>query len=59
LGAPLVRDTVITDNDDDNYGFNGDDYDYGFGALSVWKEYLRVNNLGLMLKPGSLLVIIT
>jgi hypothetical protein len=30
-----------------------------FGVLSVWKEYLRVNNLGLMLKSGSLLVIIT
>jgi hypothetical protein len=30
-----------------------------FGVLSVWKEYLRVNNLGLMLKPESLLVIIT
>jgi hypothetical protein len=27
--------------------------------LSVWKEYFWVNNLGLMLKPGSLLVIIT
>jgi hypothetical protein len=30
-----------------------------FGILSVWKEYLWVNNLGLMKKPGSLLVIIT
>jgi hypothetical protein len=29
------------------------------GILSVWKEYFWVNNLGLMLKPGSLLVIIT
>jgi hypothetical protein len=29
------------------------------GVLSVWKEYLWVNNLGLMLKAGSLLVIIT
>ena len=28
------------------------------GVLSVWKEYFWVNNLGLMLKPGSLLVII-
>jgi hypothetical protein len=27
--------------------------------LSVWKEYFWANNLGLMLKPGSLLVIIT
>jgi hypothetical protein len=27
-------------------------------VLSVWKEYFWVNNLGLMLKPGSLLVII-
>jgi hypothetical protein len=30
-----------------------------FDVLSIWKEYLRVNNLGRMLKPGSLLVIIT
>jgi hypothetical protein len=29
------------------------------GILSIWKEYFWVNNLGLMLKPGSLLVIIT
>jgi hypothetical protein len=29
------------------------------GILFVWKEYFLVNNLGLMLKPGSLLVIIT
>jgi hypothetical protein len=29
------------------------------GIHSVWKEYFWVNNLGLMLKPGSLLVIIT
>jgi hypothetical protein len=29
------------------------------GILSVWKEYFWVNNMGLMLKPGSLLVIIT
>jgi hypothetical protein len=30
-----------------------------FGILFVWKEYFWANNLGLMLKPGSLLVIIT
>jgi hypothetical protein len=30
LGAPLIRDTMITDDDTDNCGFNGDDYDYGF-----------------------------
>jgi hypothetical protein len=29
------------------------------GVLSIWKEYLWVNNLGLLLKLGSLLVIIT
>jgi hypothetical protein len=29
------------------------------GILSVWKEYFWVNNLGLMLKFGSLLVIFT
>jgi hypothetical protein len=27
--------------------------------LFVWKKYFWANNLGLMLKPGSLLVIIT
>jgi hypothetical protein len=30
-----------------------------YGILSVWKEYFWVNNMGLMLKLGSLLVIIT
>jgi hypothetical protein len=30
LGAPLIRDTMITDDDEDNYGFGGDDFDYGF-----------------------------
>jgi hypothetical protein len=30
LGAPLIRDTMITDDDEDNYGFDGDDFDYGF-----------------------------
>jgi hypothetical protein len=28
------------------------------GIFSVWKEYSLANNLGLMLKPGSVLVII-
>jgi hypothetical protein len=27
-----------------------------FGIVLFWREYLLVNNLGLMLKPGSLLV---
>jgi hypothetical protein len=27
--------------------------------LSIWKEYFWVNNFGLMLKHGSLLVIIS
>jgi hypothetical protein len=30
LGAPLIIDNMVTDDDEDNYGFNGDDYDYGF-----------------------------
>jgi hypothetical protein len=30
-----------------------------FSVLFVRKEYICVNNLGLMLKPSSLLVIIT
>jgi hypothetical protein len=29
LEASLIRDTMITDDDDDN-DFNGDDYDYRF-----------------------------
>jgi hypothetical protein len=29
------------------------------GIISDWKEYFWANNLGLMLKPGSILVIIT
>jgi hypothetical protein len=29
------------------------------GILSVWKEYFWANNLDLMLKPGSLLEIVT
>jgi hypothetical protein len=29
------------------------------GVLFFWREYLWVNNLGLLLKLGSLLVIIT
>jgi hypothetical protein len=61
LGAPLIRDTMITYDDEDNYGFNGDDYDYDYG---FWYSFclegvLWVNNLDLMLKSGSLLVIIT
>jgi hypothetical protein len=30
LGAPLIRDTMITDDDEDNNDFNGDVYDYEF-----------------------------
>jgi hypothetical protein len=61
LGAPLIRDTMIKDDDEDNYGFNDYDYDYdyGFWCSFHWKEYFWVNNLGLMLNPSSLLVIIT
>jgi hypothetical protein len=29
------------------------------GILSFWREYLWLNNLGLLLKLGPLLVIIT
>jgi hypothetical protein len=29
------------------------------GILSIWKGYFWVNNLGLIIKLGSLLVIIT
>jgi hypothetical protein len=52
---------MITNDDEvNNYGFlMGMIMIMDFSVLSVWKEYLRVNNLGLTLKPGSLLVIIT
>jgi hypothetical protein len=30
LGAPLIRDTMVTYDDEDNCGFNGDDYDYDY-----------------------------
>jgi hypothetical protein len=30
LGAPLIRDTMITNDDEDNYDFDDYDYDYGF-----------------------------
>jgi hypothetical protein len=59
LGAPLVRDTMTTDDDEDNNGFNGDDYDYGFWYSFLLEGVPLVNILGLLLKLGSLLVIIT
>jgi hypothetical protein len=50
---------MITDDDEDNDDSYCDyDYDYGFWCSFRLKEYFWVNNLGLMLKPGSLLVII-
>jgi hypothetical protein len=30
LGAPLIQDTMVTDDDEDNSSFDDDDYDYGF-----------------------------
>jgi hypothetical protein len=36
--------------------FNGDDYNYGF-LYFLLGEYFWVNNLGLLLKLGYLLVI--
>jgi hypothetical protein len=51
---------MITDDDDEvNNGFNGDDYDYGFWYSFLLEGVLWANNLGLLLKLGSLLVIIT
>jgi hypothetical protein len=44
---------MVTYDDEDNY-----DYDSDFWYSSVWNEYFWVKNLGLMLKHGSLLVII-
>jgi hypothetical protein len=61
-GAPLIRDTLIRDvwsiggDEDDGFGcVYGNGKWYSFGLERV----LWVNNLGLMLKPGFLLVIIT
>jgi hypothetical protein len=31
---------MITDDDEDNDGFNGDDYDMNSGIVSFWREYL-------------------
>jgi hypothetical protein len=62
LGTSLIRDTLIWDalftGDNKDDGF---DYDYGYG---FWYSFhlemvLLGEQLGLMLKPGSLLVIIT
>jgi hypothetical protein len=57
LGAPLIRDTMVTGDNEDNYGLMI--MIMVSSLLSIWKEYFWANNLGLMLKPGSLLVIIT
>jgi hypothetical protein len=59
LRAPLIRDTIITNDNEDNYGFNGGDYDYGFWCSFRLEGVPLGNNLSLMLNPGSLLVIIT
>jgi hypothetical protein len=50
---------MITDDDEDNYGFDDYDYDYGFWYSFHLEGVLWGNNLGLMLKSGSLLVTIT
>jgi hypothetical protein len=44
LGAPLMRYTMITDDDEANYGFNDYDYDYDYGILSIWKEYFNAKS---------------
>jgi hypothetical protein len=46
---------MITNDDEDNNGFNGDDYDNGLRCSFC----LEGVPLGLILKPDSLLVIIT
>jgi hypothetical protein len=55
----VIRDTMTTDGDEDNNGLVVMTMVMDFSVLSVWKEHLWVNNLGLLLKLGSLLVIIT
>jgi hypothetical protein len=49
--------TLFTDDDEDNAGFYCD-YDYGFWYSFRLERVLLGEQLRLMLKPGSLLVII-
>jgi hypothetical protein len=55
----LIRDTMFIDDDEDNVVLMIMFMIMVSSILSVWKEYFWANSLGLMLKPGSLLVIIT
>jgi hypothetical protein len=54
----LIRDVLFTDDDEDNVGFYYD-YDYDFRYYFRLEGVLLGQQLGLMLKPSSLLVIIT
>jgi hypothetical protein len=54
-----MRDTMVTDGDEVNYSFDDYYYDSGFLYSFRLEGVLWANNLGLMLKPVSLLVIIT
>jgi hypothetical protein len=51
----LIRDVLVTDDDEDNVGFY---YDYDFMYSFRLEGVLLGKQLGLMLKPSSLLVII-
>jgi hypothetical protein len=51
----LIRDVLVTDDDEDNVGSY---YDYDFRYSFRLEGVLLGKQLGLMLKPSSLLVII-
>jgi hypothetical protein len=55
----LIRDALVTDDDEDNDDFYDDDYAYGFYYSFHLERVLLGYQLGLMLKHGSLLLIIT
>jgi hypothetical protein len=58
LGAPLIRDTMPTD-DDEGDGFNDGDYYYGFWYFLFEVIPFRLIIWGLLLKLGSPLLINT
>jgi hypothetical protein len=55
----LIRDVLFTGDDEDNDGFYDHEYAYGFWYSFRLESVLLGYQLGLMLKPGSLLLIIT
>jgi hypothetical protein len=46
LGATMIRDTMITYDDEDNNGFDDYDYDYGFWYFSFGRSTFGLINWG-------------